>query len=228
MRQPLLKLLPAHVQTSTRLLEALTHRSAGSRHNERLEYLGDSVLNFIIAEHLYRHLPQASEGDLSRLRASLVNKDALALIARDYGLGEVIHLGQGELKSGGFRRDSILADTLEAIIGAVYLETDFASAQQFVIRLYANRLANLPSAESLKDPKTRLQEYLQEKGFPVPQYELQDITGKPHEQHFRALCLIHSHDLKAIGEGSSRRKAEQAAAAQILEKLQAQTQVYSN
>lgn len=216
---PFIKFLPKDVQASNSLQEALTHRSAGSRHNERLEYLGDSVLNFIIADYLYKHLPQASEGDLSRLRASLVNKDSLAVIAREYGLGNAIQLGQGELKSGGFRRDSILADTLEAVIGAVYLETNFDTAQKFVQSLYAARLAHLPSAESLKDPKTRLQEYLQEKGFPVPRYELQEVTGKPHEQHFRAVCLIRSHGIEVSGEGSSRRKAEQNAAACALQKL---------
>ena len=205
-------LLPASLQGSDLLRQALTHRSAGQCHNERLEYLGDSALNFIVAAHLFALRPQAPEGELSRLRASLVNQDSLAQIARDQGMGTLLSLGDGERKSGGHRRDSILADALEAVIGAVYLATDFDTTRDFVLRLYGRRFAALPSAEDLKDPKTRLQEWLQRKNLDIPSYQVLEVTGKPHDQHFKAACHIKSRNISVIGEGSSRRRAEQAAA----------------
>lgn len=220
-RTGLMALLPASVPDSDALRQALTHRSAGQCHNERLEYLGDSVLNFIIADRLYQVRPEAPEGELSRLRAALVNKDSLAVIARDQGMGELLSLGEGERKSGGHRRDSILADALEAVIGAVYVLTDFETTRDFVLKLYASRFASLPSAESLKDPKTRLQEWLQRRNLDVPDYEILEVSGKPHDQHFKAACHIPARELSVKGEGSSRRRAEQAAAVKAMEALQA-------
>ncbi|MCG5534963.1 ribonuclease III [Ectothiorhodospira mobilis] len=217
----LFDLLPAPVRDSTELRQALTHRSAAPRHNERLEFLGDGVLNFVIAARLYEMRPEAPEGELSRLRAALVNKDSLAAIARGMDMGAVLSLGEGERKSGGHRRDSILADALEAVIGAVYLQEGFEVAQRFVLDLYARRLQDLPSAESLKDPKTRLQEWLQRRGLETPEYRLLEVTGKPHDQHFRSACRIPRRELECVGEGSSRRRAEQAAAQKALETLAA-------
>ncbi|MFP4161471.1 MAG: ribonuclease III [Ectothiorhodospira sp.] len=217
----LLDLLPEPVRDSTALRQALTHRSAASRHNERLEFLGDSVLNFVIAARLYEMRPEAPEGELSRLRAALVNKDSLAGIARERDMGALLSLGEGERKSGGHRRDSILADALEAVIGAVFVLEGFEATRTFVQALYAHRLEDLPSAESLKDPKTRLQEWLQRRGLETPAYRILEVSGKPHDQHFKAACHIPARDLDALGEGSSRRRAEQAAALKALETLAA-------
>lgn len=212
-------LLPASLRDSALLEEALTHRSAGHRNNERLEYLGDAALGFIMAEELYRRRPEATEGDLSRLRSSLVDKESLAAIGREWGLEGRIRLGQGELKSGGGRRRSILADAVEAVIGAVYLHSGFDAARGFVLGLYRQRLEDLPSADSLKDPKTRLQEWLQARNQALPVYEVESVSGKAHAQHFRALCRIESAGLEVPGEGSSRRRAEQAAAEGALKAL---------
>lgn len=203
-----------------RLLEAaLTHRSAGGAHNERLEFLGDAVLNCVVAMLVFREFGQADEGDLSRLRASLVSGESLAVIAAELALGERLHLGPGELKSGGFRRKSILADALEAILGAVYLDGGFAAAQAAVERLIAPRIGNLPSATDLKDPKTRLQEALQGRGLAIPAYTVESVTGKAHLQVFRVSCVSEALGLSAYGEGPSRRTAEQAAAKQLLEQM---------
>jgi ribonuclease III len=215
----LLDLLPASLRESALLEEALTHRSAGTRNNERLEYLGDAVLGLVVAEQLYLNRPDASEGDLSRLRSALVDKDSLAAIGRDWGLEGRISLGQGELKSGGARRRSILADAVEAVIGAVYLHSGFEAARDFVLRLYRQRLDDLPSADALKDPKTRLQEWLQARNHALPVYEVASVSGKAHAQHFRAVCRIDSAALEVHGEGSSRRRAEQVAAEKALERL---------
>ncbi|KAB7627559.1 ribonuclease III [Alkalilimnicola sp. S0819] len=201
------------------LQAALTHRSMGGANNERLEFLGDGLLNFVIAEALFRLRPRCNEGELSRLRANLVNRGSLALISRDLGLGEWMRLGGGELKSGGHRRESILADAVEAIVGAVYLDGGFEAAVALLHRLYAARLADLPDVESLKDPKTRLQEYLQAGGKPLPEYELLQITGKAHEQSFRVACRLQGHDFYGEGRSGSRRKAEQAAAEHMLQLL---------
>lgn len=217
-RIPLHDLLPEGLHDSELLTEALTHRSAGSPNNERLEYLGDAVLGMVMAEHLFKAHPEASEGDLSRLRATLVNKDSLAVIGKAQGLGGHINLGQGELKSGGARRNSILADAVEAVIGAVYLDSGFDAARRFVLALYADRLESLPALDALKDPKTRLQEWLQGRSRELPVYEVTSVTGKAHEQRFRALCRV--GDQEYPGEGTSRRRAEQAAAEGALKALE--------
>jgi len=197
------------------LQQALTHRSASSRNNERLEFLGDSVLNFTITQLLYDNKPDAAEGDLSRTRASLVNRDTLAEIANELGLHEYILLGQGERRSGGRRRESILADAVEAIFGAVLLDGGFESCRELIAKRYEDRLANLPDAESLKDPKTRLQEYMQARSMGLPNYELLSESGKDHEKKFEIACSVSGIDM-VTGLGSSRRKAEQDAAVKAL------------
>jgi len=194
------------------LEEALTHRSVGSHNNERLEFLGDGILNFVIADALFRLRPDLREGDLSRLRASLVNGETLAKIARDLNLGDCINLGTGELKSGGFRRSSILADTVESIIGAVYCDSGFDACQSLILKLFDDRLKQLPDIDSLKDPKTRLQELLQSRRLPVPVYDVLSVSGKAHAQTFVVRCSIEGMDCVTQAEGGSRRKAEQLAA----------------
>ena len=198
---------------------ALTHRSAARTHNERLEFLGDAVLNLSIAEYLYRANPQATEGDLSRLRAYLVSSPPLAETAAQIGIGEVLRLGSGELKSGGFRRESILADALEAVLGALYLDAGLAEAQRVISALFAERLAHLPDTDDLKDSKTRLQEYLQSRGLPLPAYEVERTEGEIHAQTFWVRCEVSSLGLVASGQGLSRRRAEQEAAAQVLREI---------
>lgn len=200
------------------LLEAaLTHRSAGGPHNERLEFLGDAVLNCVVARMIFREFASADEGDLSRFRASLVSGEALAVIAAEIHLGDQLRLGSGELKSGGFRRKSILADTLEALFGAIYLDGGFEAAARVIERLFVPRLDRLPSAAELKDPKTRLQELLQSKGLPLPAYAVETVSGEAHNQSFEVSCSVEVLALRAIGKGASRRRAEQAAAAQLLQ-----------
>lgn len=200
------------------LEEALTHRSASAHNNERLEFLGDALLNLIIAEYLFQHYPKASEGELSRLRASLVKGETLADLARDLRLGDWLRMGPGELKSGGYRRESILSDTLEAIIGAVYLDGGFVACRDLVLRLYQDGLARLPNASELKDPKTRLQEYLQARQRPLPVYNVLEIRGEPHAQSFTVECVV-VELLRTIAIGNSRRKAEQEAARLLLEQI---------
>lgn len=200
-----------------RLEEALTHRSASARNNERLEFLGDALLNLIVAEYLFQHYPKASEGELSRLRASLVKGETLADLARELKLGDWLHLGPGELKSGGYRRDSILSDALEAVIGAVYLDSDFATCRDWLLQLYQDWLARLSSASELKDPKTRLQEYLQADQRPLPVYNVLEIRGESHAQSFKVECAVAK--LRTIAVGSSRRKAEQESARLMLERI---------
>jgi ribonuclease-3 len=200
------------------LLElALTHRSHGAANNERLEFLGDAVLSFAVAELLFRRYPAASEGELSRYRASLVSGESLAAIAAGLGLGEHLRLGEGELKSGGQRRATILADALEAVFGALYLDQGLDSARAAVDRLFGEALAALPEAAALKDPKTRLQEWLQGRGLTRPAYTVLEVSGEPHEQHFRVRCDVAELGLAAEAEGSSRRRAEQEAAQRILD-----------
>jgi ribonuclease III len=198
---------------------ALTHRSAGAEHNERLEFLGDSILNCSVARLLYDAHPEADEGALSRLRASLVSGESLAQIAAELNVGEYLHLGSGELKSGGFRRASILADALEAILGAIFVDAGFDAASAVVGRLVAPKMADLPSAEALKDPKTRLQELLQARGLALPNYTLTAVAGDPHAQSFTVTCEVLVFGAAAVGEGASRRRAEQLAAAKVLELL---------
>jgi ribonuclease-3 len=204
------------VRDTQLLAEALTHRSAAGRNNERLEFLGDAILNFVIAAELFRSYPQASEGELSRLRANLVKGDTLAKLARELVLGDYLRLGSGELKSGGFRRTSILADALEAIFGAVYLDSDFETCRGLILGLYRYRLAELPAVDELKDPKTRLQEYLQARQQALPVYNVLAVSGEAHAQSFTVECYI-AGALRTIAVGTSRRKAEQEAARQALE-----------
>jgi len=199
--------------------EALTHRSYAPRNNERLEFLCDGILNFVIAHELYKLYPDVQEGDLSRLRANLVNKDSLAEIAGHLKLGEVIKLGSGELKSGGFRRPSILADAVESILGAVYCDGGFEACRELIVRLYAERLASSMDLQSLKDPKTQLQELLQSRHYSLPNYQVTDITGQAHAQMFHIKCTIAKMNIEVTGQGKSRRKAEQVAAEKAIIKV---------
>jgi ribonuclease-3 len=204
-----------------RLFErALTHRSAAADNNERLEFLGDALLNLAIADDLFHTHPKAAEGDLSRLRASLVREPTLAAAARRIKLGESINLGPGELRSGGFRRDSILADGLEALIGAVYLDAGFDAATALCRRLLASELATLPDAGSLKDAKTQLQEWLQAIPRPLPEYTVLREQGPAHRRHFTVRCRLIDDDNAIEAEGNSRRAAEQTAAERMLRRLQ--------
>jgi len=198
-------------------VQSLTHRSASNMHNERMEFLGDSVLGLIVTKALYNHLPTASEGYLSRLRASLVNENTLAEIANELSLGDFLRLGPGELKSGGFRRKSILSDTLEAVIASVYIEKGMVEAEKFVLKIYTDRFGKLPTEDELKDPKSRLQELLQSRKFDIPVYNLIDTSGDDHRQTFTADCIIESLDIHTKGVASSRRKAEQQAALNAFE-----------
>jgi ribonuclease III len=200
---------------------ALTHRSAARSHNERLEFLGDAVLNLSIAEHLYRANPEANEGDLSRLRAWLVSSQPLAETAAQIGLGDALRLGTGELKTGGFRRESILADALEALFGAVYLDAGLGEAQRVICTLFAGRIARMPDTDALKDSKTRLQEYLQSRGLPLPDYEVVRTEGEIHAQTFWVRCEVSVLGLAATGQGLTRRRAEQQAAALVLDAIAA-------
>jgi ribonuclease-3 len=197
---------------------ALTHRSVGKPNNERMEFLGDALLGAIVAELLFEVHPNASEGELSRLRAQLVNGEALAVIARELALGEVLKLGPGELKSGGFRRDSILSDAFEALIAAVYMDDGFDACRQVVRRLFMPRVAELK--RSSKDAKTRLQEWLQGRGLPLPVYELTDSYGEDHAKTFDVSCCIDEPEpIRVEGRGGSRRAAEQDAAEAVLRRL---------
>ena len=202
------------------LVAALTHRSARGKNNERLEFLGDSILNFVIADILFERFTDLEEGDLSRLRASLVNKDALAEVGKTLGIGQSLYLGDGELKSGGFRRASIIADAFEAIIGAIYLDSDVAAVKAFLTKHFKTAIANLPEPEELKDPKTRLQEYMQSTGSQIPVYTVVGVVGADHMQEFSVECQLVGRDLSATGTGRSRRAAEQDAAGKILTKFE--------
>src|SRR5699024_981762 len=201
------------------LTQALTHRSAATVNNERLEYLGDSILNFVIAAALFDNCPGASEGDLSRLRASLVRGRTLAVIARELELSALLILGPGEKRNGSSRRDSILADTVEALLGAIYTEAGFAETRRVILDLFDYRLHHLPQADDTKDDKTRLQEWLQARGRALPEYDLVKRSGPQHAEHFVARCRLADMDLNCTGEGSSRRQAEQDAAHHVLEQL---------
>jgi ribonuclease-3 len=198
---------------------ALTHRSAASAHNERLEFLGDAVLNLVVAAELYERFPEADEGALSRLRASLVSGSPLARVALHWQLGEALRLGSGELKTGGFRRESILADALEAVCGALYLDAGLERARPLILQLLAPALEPLVASDALKDAKTRLQEWLQARGAPLPRYTLEQVSGESHEQHFTVRCDTVEPVASALGEGSSRRRAEQIAAQKVLERV---------
>ena len=217
--QQLLRRLGYVFKDESLLDRALTHRSAGSGHNERFEFLGDSIINFIMAEVLFRAQPEAREGQLTRLRALLVRRDTLAAVARELELGTALKLGGGELKSGGRGRDSILADALEALVGAVYLDSGMDSCRELVLRLFADEIAQAQRRRAAKDPKTRLQELLQAKGLPLPSYEVVEVKGAPHNQEFQVFCRVVSLDNPTCGTGGSRQKAEQAAARLALEQL---------
>ncbi|HWR81445.1 MAG TPA: ribonuclease III [Pseudomonas sp.] len=195
---------------------ALTHRSFAGRNNERLEFLGDAILNFIAGEALFERFPQAREGQLSRLRSRLVKGETLAVLARGFDLGEYLRLGSGELKSGGFRRESILADALEALIGAIYLDSGMEAARERVLAWLADEISDLTLVDTNKDPKTRLQEFLQSRGGDLPQYEVVDIQGEPHCRTFFVQCSISLLNEATQGQGASRRIAEQVAAAAAL------------
>lgn len=203
----------------TLLNQALTHRSKGSTNNERLEFLGDSILGFIAADLLYSQFKQSPEGHLSRFRASLVKKETLAELAREFSLGDYLQLGSGELKSGGFRRDSILADAMEAVFGAMYLDGGLDGVRQLIERCLASRIENLTAEMDLKDPKTRLQEYLQARRLELPEYTVTETHGDAHEQEFKVQCTVVDLKKSVVGEGSSRRKAEQVAAQLALDIL---------
>jgi ribonuclease-3 len=201
---------------------ALTHRSATGSNNERLEFLGDSVLNCVVAHMLYDAHREADEGALSRQRASLVSGETLAQISAELGVGEYLRLGSGELKSGGFRRASILANALEAILGAIFLDSGFDAAAAVVRRLMGPRLSDLPAVSALKDPKTRLQEALQARGLGLPVYTLDRVEGEAHAQTFAVSCVVASLGLSATADGGSRRRAEQLAADRVLASLPAE------
>ncbi|AEY00683.1 ribonuclease III [Oceanimonas sp. GK1] len=201
------------------LVRALTHRSAGSRHNERLEFLGDSILSMVIADALFHRFPKVNEGDMSRMRATLVREKTLAELARAFELGEYLILGPGELKSGGYRRESILADAVEALIGAIYLDSGIERITQLLLSWYDSRLNDIQPGVEQKDPKTRLQELLQGKRKPLPTYEVVDVIGEAHNQKFTVHCTVDGLAEPVVGVGTSRRKAEQAAAEQALDTL---------
>jgi len=201
------------------LEQALTHRSADKQHNERLEYLGDAVLGMCIAEVLYRKFPKQPEGKLTRMRSNLVKGHTLSAIARELSLGQFIRLGSGEMKSGGHRRDSILADAVEALLGAIYLESGLHAASAVIDRLFSSRIAELDPNIQIKDNKTQLQEYLQSRQIELPNYEVISISGKDHAQTFEVRCRVDTLDLSESAKGKSRRIAEQEAAKTILEKI---------
>lgn len=203
------------------LAQALTHRSVGAINNERLEFLGDALLGFIVAEALESRFPRADEGTLSRMRASLVKRESLAQLARGLQLGDYLRLGAGELRTGGHTRDSILADALEAILGAIYLDGGFNQARTVILNLFRIPLEQLDGARADKDPKTRLQELLQARHRPIPEYEVLTIGGTQHAQSFNVRCRLPDDGQVSRGEGSSRRRAEQASAEAMLAQLEA-------
>ncbi|MBZ5876701.1 MULTISPECIES: ribonuclease III [Chromohalobacter] len=205
---------------TSRLELALTHRSYGGKNNERLEFLGDSIVNFVIGEALFQRFPQAREGQLSRLRARLVKGQTLAELAREFELGECLRLGSGEMKSGGYRRDSILADGVEALIGAIYLDAGMDVAKARVLSWYATRLEAIDLQDNQKDPKTRLQEFLQSRQAALPRYEVVSVEGEAHAQVFTIECHVEMLEDHTLGVGSSRRHAEQQAAEKALETLE--------
>ncbi len=204
------------------LQQALTHRSVGAHNNERLEFLGDAVLGVVVAEFLYQRFPKAEEGILSRLRAQVVRGESLAELARALDLGAHLQLGEGERKSGGWRRDSILADAMEAVIGAVYLDAGFATARSWLLQRLAAMLEPLAPEEAIKDPKTRLQEWLQGRQWALPDYVLLEESGAAHARQFRVACRVESPEgarIETQGEAGSRRRAEQSAAEAALMEL---------
>lgn len=198
------------------LQQALTHRSVGNNNNERLEYLGDAILSFVIAEDLFIRFPQLKEGKLSRLRASLVKGVTLAEIARELNLGEVLILGPGELKSGGYRRESILADAVEALFGALYLDSGLDAVKTLILNLFAERLEAIDADETVKDPKTQLQELLQSRKQPLPIYSVKELKTAEQQPVFEASCQVSVLEKVIVAQGSSHRKAEQKTAERVL------------
>lgn len=203
------------------LRQALTHRSAGPKHNERLEFLGDALVDLIVADALYARWPKADEGALTRARAELVRESSLASLARQMRLGERLALGPGELKSGGHRRDSILADALEAVVAAIYLDAGFEACRDTVLPWFQPGIEALPTGTAAKDAKTRLQEWLQARQLQLPEYALLETTGDEHERTFRVTCTTSDPTITREGAGPSRRAAEQQAAAEVLRELEA-------
>jgi len=198
---------------------ALTHRSKGAKNYERLEFLGDSILGFVVADWLYENYPQLAEGKLSRMRSSLVRKETLALVARELGLSQYLILGEGELKSGGFNRDSILADAVESIIGALYLDSGFATASEFIHHNFAQHFNNISEESTFKDAKSQLQEAMQKNSLDLPIYSIVDAVGEQHDQEFTVECAISDESIISLATAKSRRLAEQKAAADVLEQF---------
>ena len=213
------KALDYRFKDAALLQQALTHRSAQGPNNERLEFLGDAVLDFVISEALFKARPDLPEGDLSKLRSSLVKDTSLAALASDLGLGMHLILGGGEQKSGGHRRESILADALEAIFAAVLLDSGIDAAKDMIEHVYADRLANLPDVDELRDPKTRLQEWLQARKMELPVYDLVSVSGREHKRRFEVSCVIEEAEITTTGTSTTRRKAEQMAAARMLAEI---------
>ncbi len=218
-RQKLTSLLGYQFSDDSLLIKALSHRSVGRDNNERLEFLGDSLLNFFIGDALYRKFPSVREGDLSRLRATLVRGDTLAEIAREFDLGEYLILGEGELKSGGYRRASILADAIEALIGAIYSDSDIETCRNIVLRWFSSRLDEITIENTDKDPKTRLQEYLQERKKTLPIYDVVETRGEAHAKEFVVACRLDFVGEACFASGSSKRAAEKIAAEKMLDVL---------
>jgi len=199
------------------LNEALTHRSVRGINNERLEYLGDAILNFVIASEVFHDFEEANEGELSRLRSNLVRGDTLAVMAKEFDLGVHLRMGPGELKSGGFRRESVLADALEAVMGAVYLDSDFHTCQERILHWYQSRLDAITLSEKLKDPKTILQEYAQKNQYPLPEYKVVDLSGDEHSQTFHVKVCVIGMPFEGHGEGRTRKRAEKQAAVELMQ-----------
>lgn len=214
-----MRLLGYSFLNSELLEQALTHRSRGAKNYERLEFLGDSILGFVVARWLYDHFPEQSEGKLSRMRSTLVRKETLAEVARKLELGKYLILGEGEAKSGGFNRDSILSDSVESIIGAIYLDSDFEQASDFIHSHFADHLKNITPQTNHKDPKSQLQEALQKRGMSLPKYTIVNAEGQDHDQVFTVLCCLNELPIEAEAQGKSRRQAEQGAATIVLEQL---------
>ena len=213
------KLIDYHFKDENLLSQALTHRSVSNENNERLEYLGDSIVNFVIAEALFKQFISTPEGQLSRMRSNLVKKETLAQVAMALHLGDVICLGSGELKSGGYRRESILADALEALIAAIYLDSNLDTCKNKILQWFTEKLAAVSTDSSNKDAKTELQEYLQARKLPLPVYKIIKTVGKDHEQIFHISAQIPGSKHYQVGEGLNRRRAEQIAAALLLKEL---------
>ena len=222
MSHPFERVIGHRFTDASLLLTALTHRSHSSPHNERLEFLGDSVLSAVIARQLYGRFPDLPEGDLSRLRANLVRQESLHQLALSLALGQHLRLGEGELKSGGAGRPSILADALEAVLGAIWLDAGFDAVSDVIARLYEGMIAGIASGKPIKDAKTRLQELLQGKRMPLPKYSLTSTDGEAHAQVFNIVCSVDGLGISTEGRGASRRAAEQIAAEKALEKLGAE------